>query len=58
MVAVLKFAVDVLLGVWIGYVLSHGVVARECERLGSFYVGTTVYVCAAKGELRLQGGAA
>lgn len=32
-------------GYWIGYASAHADVARECERLGGFYVGKTVYKC-------------
>jgi hypothetical protein len=37
--------VAVLLGFILGWVAAHSTVARECERIGSFYVGDTVYVC-------------
>lgn len=33
--------------IW-GWAAAHNEVARECDRLGSFYVGKTVYVCARK----------
>lgn len=33
--------------VW-GWAAAHGEVARECDRLGSFYVGKAVYVCERK----------
>jgi hypothetical protein len=33
------------LGSTIGWIYAHSVVARECERLGSFYVGDSVYKC-------------
>jgi hypothetical protein len=29
----------------IGYVIAHSEVARECERLGSFYVGDKIFKC-------------
>ncbi|EPO7789616.1 MULTISPECIES: hypothetical protein [Pseudomonadaceae] len=36
---------------WIGWLLgwrhAHITVAAECERLGAFYVGKTVYRCTA-----------
>lgn len=36
---------------WIGWLLgwrqAHIAVAAECERLGAFYVGKTVYRCTA-----------
>lgn len=31
----------------LGWVQAHREVARECERLGSFYVGEQVYRCTA-----------
>lgn len=35
----------VILGVAIGWSWVHSTVARECERLGSFYVGSKTYYC-------------
>ena len=35
----------VILGVAIGWTWAHSIVARECERLGSFYVGNKTYNC-------------
>ena len=37
--------VCLVFGYLIGYTGSHADVARECERLGGFYVGKTVYKC-------------
>jgi hypothetical protein len=34
-----------VIGYWLGYAFAHSDVARECERLGGFYVGKTVYKC-------------
>lgn len=34
---------------FIGWVIAHSTVARECERLNGFYVGNEVYECKAKG---------
>lgn len=35
--------------IWIGWMLgwahAHYTVARECERLGAFYVGKKVFLC-------------
>ncbi|MBS0508504.1 MAG: hypothetical protein JSR53_14100 [Proteobacteria bacterium] len=28
-----------------GWIQAHSTVAAECERLGAFYVGKTVYEC-------------
>ena len=41
----------ILLAVIVGYIggwrLAHTTVADECEKLGKFYVGKTVYECSA-----------
>jgi hypothetical protein len=34
-----------LIGHRAGYVHAHIIVAKECERLGKFFVGTKVYTC-------------
>ena len=34
-----------LLGAYLGSLFAHSTVARECERLGGFYVGTRIYQC-------------
>lgn len=34
-----------VVGYWLGYTSAHVDVAHECERLGGFYVGKTVYKC-------------
>lgn len=31
-----------------GWASGHGTVATECEKLGAFYVGNTVYECRVK----------
>jgi hypothetical protein len=31
-----------------GWIAGHTTVATECERLGGFYVGSTVYQCKLK----------
>lgn len=33
----------------LGWVIAHSIVAKECERLNSFYVGTAVYECKVRG---------
>jgi uncharacterized membrane protein (UPF0136 family) len=33
---------------YIGYLVAHSEVARECERLGSFYVGKQTFHCEVK----------
>lgn len=37
------YAVTFLVGLFLGYVITHGKVAKESERLGAFYVGKKVY---------------
>ena len=36
---------SLVVGYWLGYASAHADVARECERLGGFYVGKMVYKC-------------
>ncbi|PVX86456.1 hypothetical protein C7402_102292 [Paraburkholderia unamae] len=31
-----------------GWGCAHSTIARECDRLGAFYVGKTTYVCVGK----------
>jgi hypothetical protein len=38
--------------VFLGWVVAHNTVARECKQLGGFYVGKTVYECKVKGETK------
>lgn len=38
-----------LSGWGLGYVMAHNEMARECERLGGFFVGPKVYSCQIKG---------
>ncbi len=49
---------DWLIGAWcvcallvafaFGWMVAHNTVATECNKLGSFYVGSTVYECKGK----------
>lgn len=32
----------------LGWVYAHHCIAKECEKLGQFYVGETVYECKVK----------
>lgn len=34
-----------LVGYRAGYEIAHMIIARECERLGGFYVGSKTYKC-------------
>ena len=45
--AVIVCAASILIG-YAGYVTAHSEVARECDRLGAFYVGDVTYVCKRK----------
>ena len=42
---ILTALIAYLIGNLIGHATAHQVVATECEKLGSFYVGDTVYKC-------------
>lgn len=33
------------IGHWLGWVRAHYMVKTECEKLGKFFVGDTVFVC-------------
>ena len=37
--------VCLVIGYWIGYASAHADFDKECDRLGGFYVGKTVYKC-------------
>lgn len=37
-----------IVGFCMGWIAAHSTVASECDRIGSFYVGDTVYVCVKK----------
>ena len=43
--AVMTIIIYILFGWLCGWVHAHKTVARECEKLGRFYVGETVYEC-------------
>lgn len=34
-----------IVGIMLGWAAAHSTVARECDRLGKFYVGSKVYEC-------------
>lgn len=34
-----------LAGFVVGWVFAHETISKECDRLGSFYVGSKVYQC-------------
>jgi|694.fasta_scaffold07873_5 hypothetical protein len=34
-----------LLGMFVGWIYAHNIIATECEKLGKFYVGNKVFTC-------------
>ena len=46
---VFAFILITLCSFVLGWVIAHSVVAKECERLNSFYAGTVVYECKVRG---------
>ena len=40
----------VFLEALLGWAAAHDAVARECDRLGGFYVGAATYKCAKDGK--------
>lgn len=56
---ILTAVIAALVGYNSGWIRAHRTVLTECERLGSFYVGTTVVKCEsitrlAKAELKME----
>lgn len=45
---VLFVAAMLMFGGFLGWVVAHSEVAAECRKLGTFYVGNTVFVCEVK----------
>ena len=41
----MKYIACIGLGLLIGWVLAHSVIATECRKLGSLYVGKSVFNC-------------
>ena len=41
--------ITMLVSFVLGWVIAHATVAKECERLNSFYVSTVVYECKVRG---------
>ena len=39
------------LGALTGRIDTHATVTKECEKLGAFYVGDTVYECKPRGKV-------
>lgn len=42
---VMAWIICILIGWLFGWIHAHNTVASECEKLGSFYVGSNVYQC-------------
>ena len=42
------FILITLIGFWIEWASAHTTVAKECDKLGAFYVGDKVYECRRK----------
>lgn len=51
---VMSWILILLVGWLFGWIHAHNTVASECEKLGSFYVGSNVYHCT-KVEKSAQG---
>jgi uncharacterized protein YneF (UPF0154 family) len=43
--AALSIVLAMLLGIVIGWLVAHHTIATECQKLGAFYVGRTVFEC-------------
>lgn len=39
----MSYDITFLVGLFLGYVIAHGEIANESERLGAFYVGKKVF---------------
>lgn len=39
----MSYAITFLVALFLGYVIAHGEIATESERLGAFYVGKRVF---------------
>lgn len=42
---ILSAILMLLMGALFGWIFAHSEVAKECEKLNSFYVGDTVFHC-------------
>ena len=48
MIDALWIVLAVLFGIVVGWLVAHQTVATECQKLGAFYVGRTVFECKAR----------
>lgn len=50
----MRVCIGIIIGLYIGYTWAwqsaHGTVARECSRLGGFYVADQTFTCSAREE--------
>lgn len=37
--------IGLVLGIWIGWIQAHNTIAKECRKLGWFYVGSSIFKC-------------
>lgn len=48
MISILTASCGLFIGLFIGWVSAHNIVATECEKLNGFYVGSKIFICDAK----------
>ncbi len=48
MISILAVIFGLFIGLFIGWVSAHNIVATECERLNAFYVGNKTFICDVK----------
>jgi len=48
MFSILTAICGLFIGLFIGYVSAHNMIAKECERLNGFYVGNKTFICDVK----------
>jgi hypothetical protein len=45
MISILTAICGLFIGLFIGYVSAHNMIATECEKLNGFYVGNKTFIC-------------
>lgn len=45
MISILATIFGLFVGLFIGWVSAHNIVATECERLNAFYIGDKTFIC-------------
>ena len=48
MITILTTICGLFIGLYIGWVSAHNIVAIECERLNAFYVDNKTFICDVK----------